>query len=180
MPHYLSVKNELCLLGKIVMSGTRIVIPQSLKSEELLLEHEGHEGIVKTKTRMRIKIWWPKRDHDAAPPLSCQHTSCVSAFVSNHDLLLPYPLSSLPWEENLLVVVDYFSRFFEENIMRSTTSQKMIEALTPIFRRGMDIQLSLKSDNAPQFVSEEFENFVATHGIQHPKSPPLGLKLMAK
>ena len=114
------------------------------------------------------------------PPLSCQHMSCVSAFVSNHDLLLPYPLSSLPWEENLLVVVDYFSRFFEENIMRSTTSQKMIEALTPIFRRGMDIQLSLKSDNAPQFVSEEFENFVATHGIQHPKSPPLGLKLMAK
>ena len=68
MPHYLSVKNELCLLVKIVMSGTRIVIPQSLKSEELLLEHEGHEGIVKTKTRMRIKIWWPKRDHDAAPP----------------------------------------------------------------------------------------------------------------
>ena len=77
------------------------------------------------------------------------------------------------------MVVDYFSRFFEENIMRSTTSQ-MIEALTPIFRRGMDIQLSLKSDNAPQFVSEEFENFVATHGIQHRKSPPLGLKLMAK
>ena len=179
MPHYLSVKNELCLLGKIVIRRTRIVIPQSLKSEELLLAHEGHEGIVKTKTRMRIKIWWPKRDHDAAPPpppsrpLSCQHMSCESAFVSNHDLLLPHPLFPLPWEENLLVVVDYFSRFFEENIMRSTTSQKMIEALTPIFPRGMDIQFSLKSDNAPQFVSEEFENFVATHGIQHQKSPPL-------
>lgn len=30
----------------------------------------------------------------------------------------------------------------------------------------MDIQF-------PQFVSEEFEDFVATHGIQHRKSPPL-------
>ena len=57
MPHYLSLKNELCLLGKIVMNGTRIVIPQSLKSEELLLAHEGHQGIVKTKSRLRIKVW---------------------------------------------------------------------------------------------------------------------------
>lgn len=57
------------------MNGTRIVIPQSLKSEELLLAHEGHEGIVKTKTRMRIKIWWPIRDHDAAPP--CLVSICL-------------------------------------------------------------------------------------------------------
>ena len=31
MPHYLSVKNELCTIGKLVMRGTRIVIPQSLR-----------------------------------------------------------------------------------------------------------------------------------------------------
>ena len=135
MPHYLSVKNELCLLGKIVMRRTRIAIPQNLKSEELLLAHESHQGIVKTKTRLRIKVWWPKRDHDAAPRLSCQHMSCGSAWVSSHDLLLPHLLSPLPSEENLLVVVDYYSRFFEENIMRSTTctSQKIIDALTPVF-----------------------------------------------
>ena len=36
----------------------------------------------------------------------------------------------------------------------------------------MDTPFSLKSDNAPQYVSEEFENFLATHGIQHRKSPP--------
>lgn len=80
MPHYLSVKNELCLLGKIVMRRTRIVIPQSLKSEELLLAHEGHQGIVKTKSRLRIKVWWPKRDHDAAPRL-------LSAYVFVDQLL---------------------------------------------------------------------------------------------
>lgn len=81
MPHYLSVKNELCLLGKIVIRRTRIVIPQSLKSEELLLAHEGHEGIVKTKTRMRIKIWWPKRDHDAALPPPPLPPPVLSAYV---------------------------------------------------------------------------------------------------
>ena len=35
LPHYLSVKNELCTLGKLVMRGTRIVIPQSLRGEAL-------------------------------------------------------------------------------------------------------------------------------------------------
>ena len=49
MPHYLSLKNELCVLGKLVMRGTRIVILQSLRSEVLRLAHEGHQGIVKMK-----------------------------------------------------------------------------------------------------------------------------------
>ena len=35
MPHYLSVKNELCVLGKLVMRGTRIIIPQRLRIEVL-------------------------------------------------------------------------------------------------------------------------------------------------
>ena len=49
MTHYLSVKYELCVLGKLVMRGTRIVIPQSLRSEVLRLAHEGHQGIEKMK-----------------------------------------------------------------------------------------------------------------------------------
>ena len=26
----------------------------------LRLAHEGHQGIVKTKNRLRAKVWWPK------------------------------------------------------------------------------------------------------------------------
>ena len=81
-------------------------------------------------------------------------------------------LGPLPSGENLLVVVDYYSRFFEVVIMHSTTFRKMIDSLMPIFTR-YGYPFSLKSDNAPQFVSEEFESFLATHGIQHRKSPPL-------
>ena len=56
--------------------------------------------------------------------------------------------------------------------MHSTTSRKMIQALTPIFTR-YGYPCSRKSANAPQFVSEEFENFLVTHGIQDQKFPPL-------
>ena len=56
--------------------------------------------------------------------------------------------------------------------MQSTTSQKMVEALTPIFVR-YGYPFTLKSDNAAQFVSEEFEEFLSKNGIEHRKSPPL-------
>ena len=64
-PLYLSVKNELCTIGKLVMRGTRIVIPQSLRSEVMRVAHEGHQGIMKMKTHLRTKVWWPKIDSDA-------------------------------------------------------------------------------------------------------------------
>ena len=83
------------------------------------------------------------------------------------DVLVP-----LPSGESLLVVVDYYSRFFEGVVMHSTTSQKMIEELMPIFTR-YGYTFSLKSDDAPQFVSEEFEVFLTGHGIEHRKSTPL-------
>ena len=54
----------------------------------------------------------------------------------------------------------------------STTSQKMIEALTPIFVR-YGYPFTLKSENAAQFVSEEFEEFLSKNGIEHRTSPPL-------
>ena len=52
--------------------------------------------------------------------------------------------------------------------MRSATSQNMIEAQMPIFTQ-YGYPFSLTSDIAPQFVSEEFENFLAKRGIQHQK-----------
>ena len=44
----------------------------------------------------------------------------------------------------------------------------MIEVQMPIFTL-YGYPFSLKSDIAPQFVSEEFENFLAKRGIQHQK-----------
>ena len=66
MPGYTCVKNELCIIGKLVLRGDRIVIPQSFRKVVLELRHEGHQGVVKTKSirRLRTKVWWPKMDGD--------------------------------------------------------------------------------------------------------------------
>ena len=185
MPHYLSVKNELCTIGKLDIRGTRIVIPQSLRSEVLRLAHEGHQDIMKMKTHLRTKVWWPKMDSDAEKVCrSCPGCQGVGEFCQPEPMQRVEPPSG-PWQdvaidvcgplpsgESLLVVVDYYSRFFEVVVLRTTTSQRMIEALMPIFTR-YGYPFSLKSDNAPKFLSEEFEVFLIGHGIEDRKSTPL-------
>ena len=55
-------------------------------------------------------------------------------------------LEPLPTGEYLLVVVDYFSRFFEVAITKSVTAGKLINCLTAMFA-AHGILLSLKTDN---------------------------------
>ena len=39
--------------------------PKELRKRVLELAHEGHQGIVKTKSMLRIKVWWPGMDKEA-------------------------------------------------------------------------------------------------------------------
>ena len=50
---YRLLRDEITVVGRLVMRGMRIVIPVSLRKRVLKLAHEGHQGIVKTKDRLR-------------------------------------------------------------------------------------------------------------------------------
>ena len=58
------VRNELTLIGQLILRGTRIVIPKVLRSRVLEVAYEGHQGIVKMKERLGSKVWWPGVDND--------------------------------------------------------------------------------------------------------------------
>ena len=185
MPSYLCVKNELCVIGKLLLRGDRIVIPKSLRKTVLESAHEGHQGIVKTKSRLRTKVWWPKLDADAEKLCkSCQGCQVVGQFSPPEPMMRTEPptgpwqdiaidlMGPMPTGETLLVVVDYYSRFYEVVVMRSTITQQVIVALSQIFAR-FGFPHSLKSDNGPQFVSEDFQKYLLENGIEHRKSPAL-------
>ncbi|RUA05256.1 MAG: hypothetical protein DSY43_04960 [Gammaproteobacteria bacterium] len=81
-------------------------------------------------------------------------------------------MGPLPSGEYVFVVVDYFSRYFEVDVLRSTTAPKIIESLDKIFcTHGLPV--TLRTDNGPQFVSEQFESYLAENGISHKTSTPL-------
>ena len=68
-------------------------------------------------------------------------------------------IGPLPSGESTLVVVDYYSRFCEVAILKKTTRADVIKAISPMFAR-FGIPYSLRTDNGPQFVSDEFEKFL--------------------
>ena len=71
-----------------------------------------------------------------------------------------------PSGEYVFVVVDYYSRYFEVDILKSKTSASVRGSLERIFCTR-DLPLSLKTDNGSQFTSEEFETILKTNGIQY-------------
>ena len=183
---YLLVRNELSVMGKLVLRGARIVIPSSLRDQFMHLAHEGHPGIVSMKRRLRTKVWWPRCDKDAEMFCKTCHP-CQKVSMPNQpelhkrtelpsgqwqhisaDLMTP----SLPSGDHLLVVVDYYSRYMEIEVLRSTTADKVIASLRKIFlTHGLPV--SITTDNGSQFISEEFCKFVDEERIEHRQVTPL-------
>ena len=178
---YQRISSELCIYGQLILRGTRIVVPEKLRSRILALAHEGHLGIVNTKQNLRTKVWWPNMDTAAErfvrgchacqmvarpdPPEPIRSTELPPGAWQDlaTDLLGP-----LPSGDHLLVVVDYFSRYVEVSVVKQTTSEIIIQHLEEMFcRHGYPV--TLKSDNGPQFRSGEFQTFCGMNNIEHIK-----------
>ena len=69
------------------------------------------------------------------------------------------------------VATDAHSKWPEVSIMSSTTAGRSINILRQLFAR-FGIPQQLVSDNGPQFVSEEFKQFMITNGVKYIKSLP--------
>ena len=184
-PAYKAVRYELSVLGKLILRGTRIVVPEKLRNQILDLAHEGHQGVVKTKQRLRSKVWWPGMDRGVEHKCRVCHGCQLVSQPSPPEPMKRTELPTEPWQdlaadllgplpsgEYLFAVVDYYSRYFEVAVVKSVTSRKMIECLETMFSTH-GIPLSLKTDNGPQFISEEFESYLEENDIEHRTSTPL-------
>ena len=126
LKQYLPIRGELCAIGKLVLRGTRIVIPSKLRTRVMVLAHEGHPRIVSMKQRLRSKVWWPGIDRQAEKFCKTCHGCQLVSHPSNPEPIKQIPLPRGPWQDlavdllgplpsrdSVLVVVDYFSRFMK-------------------------------------------------------------------
>ena len=81
-------------------------------------------------------------------------------------------LGPLPTRENIFVIVDYYSRYFETVVMKTVTSATIVRVLEGIFGR-LGLPYSLRSDNGSQFVSDAIQNFLRDNGVKHRRITPL-------
>jgi len=159
------------------------------KAEAKAKKRRGHGAdleafLVKTKERLRSKVWWSGIDKEAEKCRECLGCQMVSKHVPPPPIKptrLPERawqeiavelLGPLPTGEHLLVVVDYFSRWMEVDVLRSTTSAAVIKCLDSHFAR-YGVPAGLRTDNGSNLLSEETEKYLEEMGIVHHCNTPL-------
>ena len=92
---YFKIRHELSVKDNLVFRGSRLVVPVALRSTPIALAHEGHQGIVRTKQRLRDLYWFPCMDTIVRSEISACPLCQTSARVYEAPLQ-PVPLPEGP------------------------------------------------------------------------------------
>ena len=170
----------------ILLKGNRIIIPASLQERATQIAHSGHQGVEKTKSLMREKVWFPNLDkkvreiidrcnacqatgqQNPPEPMRITPTPDTPLHTVAIDFKGPVPNTS----EYLLVVTDVYSKYPEVEVVRSTEAKTVIPQLDKIFARH-GIPAKITTDNGPPFNGKEFERYMALLGVNWKPSTPL-------
>ena len=174
-------KNSLTIVNDILLHGSRIVVPLSLRNETLQRIHQGHQGIVRCRYRMRMSVWWPGVSKEISEMVE-QCSACTKTATLKKEPLISSPVPEYPWQvigsdlfelngSTYLLVADYLSRYPELVKLTSTTSNSIISSLRAIFSRH-GIPETMRSDNGPQYAAEEMEEFARNYGFNLITSSP--------
>jgi len=167
---YKAVKDELWVLGQLVLRGERLVMPEATWEQTLKLVHAGHRGMVRMKARLREKVWWPSIDKQVEDFVKSCHPCQLVGPRPRPEPIRTTKLPEGPWQEiavdlldisqgnHLLVVVDYYSRWPEVVLLKKTDAHNVIKCMEAMFHRH-GLPETVRSDNGPPFASVEFEAF---------------------
>ena len=177
---FAKVKDELTVSNdnSIILRDTRIVFPKALQRRALDIAHEGHQGMSKTKALVRTKVWFPGIDKSIETMirecLPCQATTPEERREPLNMSELPegpwqhvsmYFCGPLPTSENLLVIVDEYSRYPVVEVVNSTSAKTVIPVIDKVFSM-FGVPISMKTDNGPPFDGNDFANFAKYLGFR--------------
>ena len=175
-------RDELSVYDDIIYKGERIVIPSSMRSEMLDRIHESHLGIEKSRSRARDILFWPRMSQDIEELISKCSVCQEHRNKNQKEPLLPHEVPNRPWSklgadifqfgnEQYLLIVDYYSEFFEISKLSDLKSITVITHCKSQFARH-GIPDIFMSDNGTQFDSREFRQFADEYGFELKTSSP--------
>ena len=127
-------RDELSVMEGLVFKGERIVIPVALRKDMLKRVHIGHMSMVKCKNRAKEVMFWPSMNSQIEDIVS-NCSACTEYQRSNpKEPMIAHELPKRPWQhvatdlfmledEQYLIVVEYYSRYFELERMSTVTSR---------------------------------------------------------
>ena len=101
---FYQVRHELSSHGSLLFRGDRLVVPEVLRRRVLDNAHGCHQGVVRTKQRLRERFWWPRLDKEVEDLLkNCDVCSQHDAHVRREKPpLQPIPLPDGPWQRLMI------------------------------------------------------------------------------
>lgn len=184
---YFNVRDELSVQNGVVFCGERAVVPKSLRKDMLQRIHASHLGIEGCLRRARECLYWPGMNSEVKDFIQ-QCEVCRSTDVKQQkEPLQPHDIPTRQWAkvavdlfvcngQNYLIIVDYYSGFWEIEHLDSTVSSHVIRKMKMHFA-CYGIPDVVMSDNGPQFASEEYKRFskmwkfeLITSSPHHPRS----------
>ena len=175
VPYY-NVCNELTIQNSVIFRGERVVAPKSLQRDMLQRIYASHLGIDGCQRRARECLYWPRMSSEVKDYVQ-QCDVCRSMdSMPQKEPLQPHDVPSRRWAkvaadlfhlngQQYLLIVDYFSGFWEVEPLQSTLSSDVIKKMKMHFAR-YDIPDVVVSDNGPQFAAQEFQHFSKTWQFQ--------------
>ena len=166
----------------LILKGSQIVIPASMRRDMLDRIHEGHLGMEKCKRRARQCLYWPNMNNQIEQKIQ-RCGECAKLLPSKPaEPLLPHECPEKPWQKvgsdlfhwagkMYVIIVDYFSLWPEVYLLGRPSSPNLVHAIKDAFARH-GIAKELVSDNGPQYAAREFKSFKSQWQFEHTTSSP--------
>ena len=126
----------------ILLKGTRIIIPVSMRCEMLQRLHDGHMGIEKNKQMARDTIYWPGMNSDI-DNLTANCATCLKhRYKQVKEPMMIMNDAVTPWQKlgadlfqldgkDYLVVIDYYSNYPEVALLHAQLQMWSSITLSP-------------------------------------------------
>ena len=164
----------------LLLKGPSLIIPAALRESYLQRLHEGHLSASKTILNARQHMFWPGIEADIKDyTRRCQ--VCIKRSRPAREPLQPHEIPDGPWQKLgmdffdlkgkcYIIICDYFSKFpFMFSCKTSWGSLK--DHLIDLFsNKGFPKEII--SDNGSPSNSQEFADYLFSHGVKHTTSSP--------
>lgn len=182
---YWPFRDELCIDDGLVIKGSQIVVPTSLRNRFLADLHEGHQGITRTQRRAKTCIYWPNINNDIEALVSQCHICQKHQPAQSKEPLMPIVpnVPNITWHtigtdlftihgHDFLIIADYHSKFPVVERLPKDTSSNTVASITAKIFSMFGVPNVIISDNGPQFTGQAYRQLMQKYGISHVTSSP--------
>ena len=178
--YYWDFRDELSTDEGLLLKGPSLVIPAVLRESYLHRLHKGHLSVGKVKSNAKQHIFWSGMEADITDYMrQCQ--VCIKRSRPAREPLQPHEIPDGPQQKLgmdffdlqgkcYILICDYFSKF-PYMFSCKTSWGSLKDCLIELFANEGYLK-EIISDNGSPFNSQEFVEFLSSHGVRHTTSSP--------